>query len=146
MLLAAVGMVLMTQLTLGANYWSAIVPGLLLVGFGIGLVFGVAMNVGTAGATESDAGVASAMVNTSQQIGGAIGTALLNSLAASATARYALHRSGTALVRNHAALHGDIVAFVVVVGVLAVAAVVTLLVYPNGKVEIEPDADRVAFA
>jgi MFS family permease len=143
MLIAAAGMVVLTQITLHADSLTAIVPALVLLGIGIGLVFGTAMNIGTAGATEADAGVASAMINTSQQIGGSIGTALLNSLAASATANYLLHRSPTALAKNHAALHGDIVVFTVAAAILAAGALVAALVYPNGKVAVDPDIERV---
>jgi EmrB/QacA subfamily drug resistance transporter len=143
MLIAAAGMVVLTQITLHADYLTAIVPALVLLGIGIGLVFGTAMNIGTAGATEADAGVASAMINTSQQIGGSIGTALLNSLAASATATYLLHRTSSILTRNQAELHGYIVVFTVVAAILAGGAVVAALVYPNGKVAVDPNAATV---
>ena len=143
MLIAAVGMVLLTRITLQASYLTVIVPALVLLGFGIGLVFGTAMNIGTAGATEADAGVASAMINTSQQIGGSIGTALLNSLAASATATYLLHRTSSTLSRNHAALHGDIVVFTVAAAILAAGALVAAVVYPNGKVAVDSDVEPI---
>ena len=133
----------LTRITLDADYLTAIVPALVFLGAGIGLVFGTALNVGTLGATEADAGIASAVISTSQQIGGSIGTALLNSLAASATANYLLHRTSTALARNHGALHGDIVVFTVVAAILAAGAVVAALVYPNGKVAVDPNAATV---
>jgi MFS family permease len=143
MLIAALGMVLLTRITLHASYLTAIVPALVLLGFGIGLVFGTAMNIGTAGATEADAGVASAMINTSQQIGGSIGTAVLNSLAASATASYLLHRTSSTLISNLAALHGDIVVFIVAAAILAAGAAVATVVYPNGKIAANPGVEAV---
>ena len=58
----------------------------LLIGFGMGAVMAPSMNYATHGVQESESGVASAMVNTAQQIGASIGTALLNTIATSATA------------------------------------------------------------
>jgi hypothetical protein len=71
-----------------STYAANILGPLLMIGFGMGAIFAPAMNAATSGVEERDAGVASAMVNTSQQIGGSIGTALLNSLAASALTAY----------------------------------------------------------
>jgi hypothetical protein len=84
MLIAAGGMALLRQIELDTSYVSGLLPGLVLVGLGLGLVFGCALNTATAGTRREDAGVASAMVNTTQQVGGSIGTALLNAIAASA--------------------------------------------------------------
>jgi MFS family permease len=140
MLITAAGMALLTRISLHASYLTVIVPPLVLMGIGLGLVFGTAMNIGTAGTTEADAGVASAMVNTSQQIGGSIGVALLNTIVASATADYLIHRTATTLAKNNADVHGYIVAFTVVAIILAVGAVLTAIVYPNGKVTVAPDA------
>ena len=91
LLLAAGGLVILaTQLGLRTSYLGWILPALLLVGAGLGLVFGCALNTATYGAGAADAGVASALVNTNQQVGGSIGTALLNTLAASALTSYVL--------------------------------------------------------
>ncbi|CAM5541192.1 Transmembrane efflux protein OS=Streptomyces griseus OX=1911 GN=qacA_11 PE=4 SV=1 [Streptomyces griseus subsp. griseus] len=97
-LVAAVGMLLLTQLDLNTSYAAVILPGMLLLGLGMGTAFMPAMSLATHGIEPRDAGVASAMVNTSQQVGGAIGTALLNTIAASAT---------TAYVADHAARATD---------------------------------------
>ncbi|TMK97096.1 MAG: MFS transporter [Actinobacteria bacterium] len=120
---AAVGMALLTRLGLHAAYALDILPALLLIGAGIGLVMAPAMNTATAGIRPGDSGIASALVNTSQQIGGSIGTALLNTLATSATASYlATHRTGQALAA-HATLHGYTVAFWTSAGVFALGAI-----------------------
>ena len=84
MLLAAGGMVLLTRLGLDSTYAADVLPGLLLVGVGLGLVIAPAMSTATLGVGTDDAGVASAMVNTMQQVGGSIGTALLSTLAVGA--------------------------------------------------------------
>ncbi len=91
LLLAAGGMVILaSQLGVNTNYAAWILPGLIIVGLGLGLVFGCGLNTATYGADAADAGVASAMVNTCQQVGGSIGTALLNTIAASALSSYLL--------------------------------------------------------
>jgi EmrB/QacA subfamily drug resistance transporter len=130
---AAGGMLIFTQVTVSTSYLSGILPGLILAGLGVGTVFGTAINTATVGASQADAGVASAMVNTSQQIGGAVGTALLNTIAASATTTFlAIHGVTRANVLL-ASVHGDVTAFKVVVGVLLGAAVVCGIVFPGGR-------------
>lgn len=132
MLLAAGGMAFLTQIGLHTSYVNGVLPGLVLVGLGLGLVFACAMNMATYGADPEDAGVASAMVNTNQQIGGSIGTALLNTIAASALSGYLVaHGHGPVAVAT-AAVHSYVVAFWVVVGIFIAAAVICALVLPSG--------------
>jgi EmrB/QacA subfamily drug resistance transporter len=88
LLLAAVGMALLTHIGLQSDYAADVLPTLLLLGFGLGLVFAPAFLLGTFGVDASDAGVASATVNVAQQIGGSIGTSLLNTIAAVAASGY----------------------------------------------------------
>jgi EmrB/QacA subfamily drug resistance transporter len=127
------GLVLLaTQLGLQTSYAGQILPALLLTGAGLGIVFGCAMNTATYGANRADAGVASAMVNTNQQVGGSIGTALLNTIAASALTSYLLAHGHTPLAVAGAAVHSYVVAFWVSAGILACAAVVCGLVLPSG--------------
>lgn len=85
---AALGLLWLSRIDVDADYWTVVVPGLVLLGLGMGTNFMAAMNVATHGVEPRDAGVASAMVNTSQQIGGAIGTALLNTIATTAATHY----------------------------------------------------------
>ena len=132
MLIAAVGVALLRQLGLDTGYASGILPGLLLVGLGLGLVFGCAINTATFGARPEDAGVASAMVNTSQQVGGSIGTALLNSIAASAVSAYLLAHGRGPESLAQAAVHSYVVSFTVVFGIFVFAAVVSAAVLPSG--------------
>jgi EmrB/QacA subfamily drug resistance transporter len=133
MLFAAGGLVVLaTQLGLHTSYPGQILPALLLTGAGLGLVFGCAMNSATYGADPADAGVASAMVNTNQQVGGSIGTALLNTIAASALTSYLVTHGRTPLTLASGAVHSYVVAFWVSAGVLAATAVVCALVLPTG--------------
>jgi EmrB/QacA subfamily drug resistance transporter len=133
MIFAAGGLVILaTQLGLHTSYPGQILPALLLTGAGMGLVFGCAMNTATDGADRADAGVASAMVNTNQQVGGSIGTALLNTIAASALTSYLLAHGHGPLALASAAVHSYSVAFWASAGILAGSAVVCALVLPSG--------------
>ena len=110
----AAAMVWLTRIDAGSTYLSALCGPLLLVGAGSGLIFGMIAATGTHGVAPYDAGVASASINTGQQLGGSIGTALLNTLAASAAARYTaahLHEHSAAQLRQLAALHSYTVVF-----------------------------------
>ncbi|HUA41404.1 MAG TPA: MFS transporter [Streptosporangiaceae bacterium] len=88
MLAAAAGLAWLTRIGVHSSYAADVLPPLLLAAAGIGFVVSPSMNTGTAGVAPDDAGVASAIVNTGQQVGGSIGTSLLNTMAASAAAAY----------------------------------------------------------
>ncbi|MFF8591415.1 MFS transporter [Streptomyces sp. NPDC015220] len=88
MLLAASGLAVLTQLGVDSAYATHVLPAELLLGLGMGLTFMPVFSTATHGVRPQDAGVTSAMVNTSQQVGGSLGTALLNTLATSATSTY----------------------------------------------------------
>ena len=133
LLLAAGGLSLLAaQLGLRTSYLGWILPALLLVGAGLGLVFGCALNAATYGTGAADAGVASALVNTNQQVGGSIGTALLNTLAASALTSYVLVHGHSPLALAQAAVHSYSVGFWVSAAILAGFAVICALVLPSG--------------
>ena len=102
MVLAAAGMVILTQLHVDSTYAAHVLPGLVVTGLGLGLVIAPAINTATLGVAPADAGVASATVNTMQQIGGSLGTALLSTLSASAAGHYLAGRQHTADVVAHA--------------------------------------------
>lgn len=85
MILAACGLVWLTRIGAHSSYATDVLPPLLVDGAGIGLIIAPSINTGTFGVTPEDAGVASATVNTGQQLGGSIGTSLFNTIAASAT-------------------------------------------------------------
>ncbi|MFE7232038.1 MFS transporter [Streptomyces sp. NPDC002405] len=88
MLLAAGGLLLLTRLTVDSRYPSEVLPALVLMGLGMGLTFMPVFATATAGVAPQDSGVTSATVNTSQQVGGSIGTALLNTVATTSGAAY----------------------------------------------------------
>jgi hypothetical protein len=133
LLIAAGGLAILAgQLGLRTSYLDWILPALVLVGAGLGVVFGCALNTATYGAGAADAGVAAALVNTNQQVGGSIGTALLNTLAASALTSYVLAHGRGPLVLAQAAVHSYVVGFWVSATILAGSAVVCALVLPSG--------------
>ncbi|MFD3511881.1 MFS transporter [Streptomyces sp. NPDC058657] len=136
-LVAATGMLLLTQLETGSSYAGLILPAQLLLGLGMGTAFMPAMSLATHGIEPRDAGVASAMVNTSQQVGGAIGTALLSTVAVSATRDYALTHAGDGLPAQllgaQAAVHGYASAIWWAVGILVVSAGIAFTLITAGK-------------
>ncbi len=128
MLLAAAGMVTLTSIGVDTAYSTHVLPGILVMGAGMGMVFASAMATATFGVQPTDAGVASAMVNTVQQIGGSIGTALLSTLAASAvTSSVAASATGarpSAAVLQAAAVDGYTTAFWWAAAIFAIGGVV----------------------
>ncbi len=96
MLLLAGAQVWLTRIGVRGDYAGDILGPLMITGIGMGFMFSTALNAGTYGVSPRDAGVASASVNTGQQLGGSIGTALLNTIAASATASYIAAHVATA--------------------------------------------------
>ena len=136
-IIAAGGLVIIAaNLSTTTSYAAVILPGLIVMGGGLGLVFASAMNAATYGADRADAGVASAMVNTCQQIGGSIGTALLNTIAASALTSYLLSHGHSPAATAEAAVHSYVVAFWVAAAIFAAAAVVCGLVLPSGVLRL----------
>jgi EmrB/QacA subfamily drug resistance transporter len=121
LLLVACGLLYLTRLRVESGYGWGVVPAMLLVGLGIGMTFMAGISTATLGVDQADAGVAGAMVNTCQQVGGSIGTALLNTVAARAAARYAGGHLGRADLAVASVVHGGHAA-VAVAAVVAVAA------------------------
>jgi sugar phosphate permease len=125
MLLAALGMVLLTRIGVDTSYWSHVFPSLVLTGLGFGMIVAPAFATATVGVPPQDSGVASAMINTSQQVGGSIGTALLSTMAASAAADFVTAQGGAApAVLQQAAVEGYTTAFWWAAGIFALGAVV----------------------
>ncbi|MFF8904731.1 MFS transporter [Streptomyces olivaceoviridis] len=133
MLLAVGGMVWLTRLDLHSSYAPHVLPPLLLLGAGLGMSMPAAMSYATLGVRASDQGVASAAVNTTQQVGGSISTALLNTLATSAATDYAKHHLSDPLVKANAALHSYTVAYWWSAGFFAFAVLVTVLLFRARK-------------
>jgi EmrB/QacA subfamily drug resistance transporter len=137
MVVAAAGLLLLTRIPVGGSYLTSVLPSLLLVALGMGAVFVSLTLVATTGLEDEDQGLASGLFNTSQQIGGALGLAILSTLAASRT-----HSDSPAqLVRGfHWAFAGS--AIFVLAGLVAL---VTML-RQRDVARIEQEVEPVAIA
>ena len=124
-------MFLFTRLTPGSSYASGVLPGLLVLGVGLGCIFAPAFSTATLGVEGSEAGVASAMVNTSQQVGGSVGTSLLSTIFASAVASYTIGHLRTPDLANAAAVHGYTTAFWWSVGIFALGFLLAIVILPG---------------
>jgi EmrB/QacA subfamily drug resistance transporter len=140
MLLNVAAMAVYAQLEVGSSYAGHVLPGLILTAAGMGLIFAPAMSGATARVAPSDAGVASAMVNTSQQVGGSIGMALLSTLASSAVGDYVHSHAASPAVAAQAAVHGYTVAFTVAGGIFLAGAIICGAVLRSGAPEGAPAA------
>ncbi|NQX10762.1 MFS transporter [Microbacteriaceae bacterium VKM Ac-2855] len=130
MVLGVIAMVMLTRLDLDSGYAANVLPALMVMGFAMGSIMPASMQTATLGVDRQFAGVASAMVNTSQQVGGSVGTALLNTLAATAAADYvAAHLPATAEVAAQAAIASYAAAYWWGAGFFAVGAVMSALLF-----------------
>lgn len=137
MTLAALAMVSFTQLELDSSYLH-VLPGLILMGMGMASIMPASFQLATLGVEQRLAGAASALVSTSQQVGGAIGTALLNTLAATAASAYLVdHAPVTPQVQAEAALHSFDTAYAWSAGIFLGGAVLAGILFRRR-------ADRVA--
>ncbi|WP_129305191.1 MFS transporter [Streptomyces sp. L2] len=143
--IATAGMAWLTGIGLGSHYASAVLPQVIVIGAGLGLVMPPAMQLATGGVAAEDAGVASATVNAMQQVGGSIGTALLNTLAASAATAYLSgHDAGSKLVRAQATIESYTTAFWWSAGFFAAGTVIAFLLHRRGVPRQDAGAAAVA--
>ena len=146
LLLSFAAMVILTRLHADSGYALHVLPALILLGLGFGLIVPPSLNVATTGVEFKDAGVASAMVNTMQQVGGSIGTALLSTFAARAASRYLTRHPSAAASQlgRAAATHGYAVAFTISAGIFLVAAIVCgLLIRRHPPRDAAPSDQRM---
>jgi EmrB/QacA subfamily drug resistance transporter len=131
MALGVIGMLLFTQLTPTSSYGTGVLPGLLVIGVGMGCIFAPAFSAATLGVAPNDAGIASAMVNTSQQVGGSIGTSLLSTIYATAVASYLTSHPAVRGLAPAAQVHGDTTAFWWAAGIFGLGFLLVLLILPS---------------
>src|SRR5262250_1562456 len=155
MLLAAASLVWLTRIGMHSGYASAVLGPLMTTGLGIGATIAPSMNTGTSGVAPADAGVASATLNTGQQIGGSIGTSLLNTIFASAVAHYLTsHLSPATLVHGHPApsltgmalIHGYTTGFWVAAAIFGAGAVICGALFRSGPLRASRPAAAPARA
>ena len=136
----AVGLLLLTRLTPDSEYATHVLVPMLIISVGMAFVFIPVSSTALHAISHHDAGVASAMINTSQQVGGSLGTALLNTVAVTASAAYLTANAARGQAATLAALTaGYTRAFAVGAGFLFAAAVVALLMLKVGKEAVLED-------
>jgi len=142
--LSTVALVLFARLPVHGQYFTDLFPAFIISGLGLALAF-VPMSIGAlTGVTAKDAGVASGLINTNQQIGGAIGVAAVTTIATTFTSHYVSGHAGTTAFSGAALTHGFEIAFYVLAGIAALGAVVSALLLeskpPETEFDIAPDA------
>ena len=142
--IAMVGMAWLTGIGVGSSYATHVLPQLIVIGAGLGMVMPPAMQLATGGVAAEDAGVASATVNAMQQVGGSIGTALLNTLAASAATDYLAGKDATSkLVQAQATIESYTTAFWWSAGLFGAGTLIALALYRRGVPQQDADAAPV---
>jgi EmrB/QacA subfamily drug resistance transporter len=132
MALTSIGLIYFTQVSVNGSYLGDLVPGFLLTGAGLGFSFVPVSIAALVGVTDDEAGIASGILNTSQQVGGALGTAILSTVAFTQTADYIKsHVPPTLSVQLHGAVSGFSDAFFVGAGIAALGVVLTLAFIPR---------------
>jgi EmrB/QacA subfamily drug resistance transporter len=144
---AALGMAWFTRIKVDSGYLAHVLPAEIVMSLGIGFAFVALSSTALVGVADRDAGVASALVNTTQQVGGSLGTALLNTIAASATVHFVSSHGSNS--RAAGTVHGYTVAFTWGLGALILAAVVSFVLVAKQRGTDGPaavgDADESAF-
>ncbi|HUA96531.1 MAG TPA: MFS transporter [Acidimicrobiales bacterium] len=142
LLMAAVGCAWFTQVGVDTSYLLHVLPGEIVMSVGMGLAFVSMSSTALYGVDSHDAGVASAAFNMSQQVGSSLGTALLNTIFATAVAGYVAAHGTAAAVTAQAQVHGYTVGFWVSTSILAAAALAALLIVKANRIEVEVTAEE----
>jgi EmrB/QacA subfamily drug resistance transporter len=131
MAIGVVAMLLFSRVTAQGAYVSHVLPGLILSGLAMGLIFAPSFSTATLGVRSSEAGIAAAMVNTSQQVGGSVGTALLSTIFATALSSYASVHQHVAGAAAASSIHGYSTAFEWAAALFGAGLLVAALVLPT---------------
>jgi EmrB/QacA subfamily drug resistance transporter len=142
--LTTVALVLFARLPVDGHYWTDLFPAFIISGLGLALAF-VPMSIGAlTGVSGEDAGVASGLINTNQQIGGAIGVAAATTIATTFTSHYVDGHAGASAFSGAALTHGFEIAFYVLAGIAALGAIAAAVLLeskpPEAQAEVAPDA------
>ncbi len=154
LVMGLLGLLWLSRLNLASTYTGTILPAITVMSVGMGFIFMSTTNVALVGVSKDDAGVASAMVNTTQQVGGSLGTALLSTFALTATTSYiaghaaelqaAPSAAAKAAIGAAAQVHGYSVAFIVSACFFALATVASLLLINAGKNVVPAEGAMIA--
>jgi MFS family permease len=136
-LVIAVGFLWLTRLGIHSSYWLGVLPAAIIMPLGIGMTMMPTIAAATSGVASSEAGVASGLITTSQQMGGALGLSILSGLAASITSHTMY------LGAEHAAVHGYHIAFLASAGFMLVATLVAITVIHVPKKPQSEEAETI---
>ncbi|MFI9639699.1 MFS transporter [Micromonospora sp. NPDC051925] len=134
--LAAGGMLSLTQIGLDTSFVTHLLPAQVILGMGLGFTFVPLSSLALVGVPEHDAGAASATLNATQQVGGSLGTALLNTLYTSAVTAYLATRVPDPVNQAKALVHGYTVAFAWGAGLILLSGLTTLLLIKVRKQDL----------
>jgi len=137
-LVVIAGFLWLTQLGVHSSYWVGILPAAILMPLGIGMTMMPTIAAATSGVASKEAGVASGLISTSQQMGGALGLSILSGLAASITSN-SLH-----LGAQGAAVHGYHIAFLASAGFMLVASLVAMTIIRTPRKPHSEETEAVA--
>jgi EmrB/QacA subfamily drug resistance transporter len=132
-LVAAAGLAVLTRIQVDSDYLTHVLPAELLLGLGTSCAMVPAFSTATQGVDRRDAGVASAMVGTAQQIGGSLGIVVLNTIAAGATVAFLASSSSSQVGRGAALVHGYSVAMACGAAILVLAAAAAAALVTRGR-------------
>ncbi len=132
-LAAALGTAWLTTIGVHSSFASHVLPAEIVMSAGLGFAFVSLTATALVGVADHDAGVASALVNTTQQVGGSLGTALLNTIAASATTSYLAVHARSTVATATGLVHGYTTAFVYAAAFLGVATIASALLVRASK-------------
>jgi EmrB/QacA subfamily drug resistance transporter len=136
-IIAGAAMFSLSRLGVQTSFAAHLLPAEIVLGIGMGLVFVPMASLALVGVSNNDAGAASAVLNATQQVGGSLGTALLNTIATTAAANYlAAHLPPTQQIGAEAAVAGYTTAFAWGAGIIALAAVAVAVLVRAGKDEV----------
>lgn len=130
---------LFAQVGVHTGYASHVLPAEVITSLGLGLAFVPMTATALVGVLPADAGVASALVNTTQQIGNSLGVALLNTLAATTTANYLADHGSSAAAQATSVVHGYATAFAIGAVFLGLSAVICLFLIRAGRDGVAAD-------
>jgi EmrB/QacA subfamily drug resistance transporter len=139
---ASAGLFYLSHITVGGNYWTDVLPGLIIMGIGMGQIFISVTIAATSGVPHHESGLASGLLNTSQQIGGALGLAILTGIATAAAKTYVTanppHSAAAAhTLAVHAQVHGFSRAILVASAFPLITALIAIIFVKHYEVDEE---------
>jgi EmrB/QacA subfamily drug resistance transporter len=143
MFVAAIGLLLLSRIPVDGGYAGDVLPGILVMSAGLGLTFVPMTLIATTGVSDADAGLASGLFNSSQQIGGALGLAILSTVAASTTADALPSGTPSPAAQSSALVDGFQAAFAVGAGLMLVGVLITAIFVRRRDVAVIRELDTV---